>query len=262
VATVVAAMGTLQSPFVTPETRSGFAAYVRRSLEPALERVGWTPAAGEPQTVTLLRPQLLLRLGDDGRDPRALEWGRKAAAASLKDSRAVDPSLQDAALSLGAIQGDAALFDAYRARFERATVPTERSRYLSGLASFADTALAERALRYAAEGPLRPQEIMTIPNGLAVHSELRDRVFEWTMKHYDYIASRIPPWHVPDLPQQAAGCSLERAAKARAFFSAPAHAPVGTAAELEKMEAAVRDCAGLHDRESATVARYLAQLRP
>jgi alanyl aminopeptidase len=262
VATVVAAMGTLQSPFVTPETRSGFAAYVRRSLEPALERVGWTPAAGEPQTVTLLRPQLLLRLGDDGRDPRALEWGRKAAAASLKDSRAVDPSLQDAALSLGAIQGDAALFDAYRARFERATVPTERSRYLSGLASFADTALAERALRYAAEGPLRPQEIMTIPNGLAAHSELRDRVFEWTMKHYDYIASRIPPWHVPDLPQQAAGCSLERAAKARAFFSTPAHAPVGTAAELEKMEAAVRDCAGLHDRESATVARYLAQLRP
>jgi aminopeptidase N len=260
VSTVVGAMGAVT--FVTPETRQGFAAYVRRSLEPALERVGRKPDPGEPQAVTLLRPELLLRLGSEGLDPRALSWGREAAEAYLHDAASVDRSLQDAAISLAAMQGDAALFDEYRARFERATVPTERARYLNGLASFTDSALAARALRYAAEGPLRPQEIMIIPNGLRAHAERRDQVFDWTMAHYDFIASRIPPWHVPDLPQQAGGCSLERAAKARAFFSEPAHAQVGTATELEKMEAAVRDCVALQDREGAAVTRYLAQFGP
>jgi alanyl aminopeptidase len=212
--------------------------------------------------VALLRSEILLRLGNEGRDPAALSWGRQTAAAYLEDPGAVDRSLQDAAISLGAVQGDAALFDQYQRRFERATVPTERARFLSGLASFTDSALAARALRYAAEGPLRPQEIMIIPNGLRANPERRDQVFDWTMAHYDFIASRIPPWHVPDLPQQAGGCSLERAAKARAFFSMPAHAPVGTATELEKMEAAVRDCALLEEREGAAVARYLAQFGP
>ena len=258
VATVVEAIGRM--PFVPLDKSASFAAYVRRLLEPVLDRqIGWEVKPGESQSVALLRPAILLRLGNEGRDPRALAWGRQAAAAYLKDPGSVDRSLQDAAISLAAMQGDAALFDTYREHFERATVPTERTRFLNGLASFVDTALAARALRYAAEGPLRPQEIMTIPDGLRAHPELADRVFEWTMARYETIVARIPPWRVPDLPYRADGCSLERAAKARAFFSVPAHSVVGTATELEKMEAAVRDCVGLQEREGGSVARYLAQ---
>ena len=87
-----------------------------------------------------------------------------------------------------------------------------------------------------------------------------DRVFEWTLGNYDYIASHVPPSGVANLPRQAEGCSLERAARAREFFSLPGHDRVGTAKEVERMEAAVHDCVSLHEREGATVARYLGRV--
>jgi hypothetical protein len=100
---------------------------------------------------------------------------------------------------------------------------------------------------------------MNIPYGIGWRPEFRDRVFEWTLEHYDAIVSRIPPVDVIYLPGQASGCSAERAAKAREFFSVPPHSPSGTLKELEKMEAAVKDCVSLHEREGAAAARYLSQ---
>jgi len=260
VTAVLTGLTAMRYPFVTPDTRGPFAAYLRHTLWPALERIGMEPRRGEPQTVTLLRPQLMTWLGDDGRDPRVLERARAMAVAYMKDPATLDPSLQDAAISLAALQGDATLFEEYRKRFESTPIPAERARYLVGLANFGDDALVERALRYAREGPLRPQEIMAIANAMGVKPELRDRVFFWTLENYDYIASHIPPSSVVYLPAQATGCSLERAAKARAFFSTAAHSPVGTAKEVEKMEAATRDCVSLREREYGAVTRYLGQL--
>jgi hypothetical protein len=79
------------------------------------------------------------------------------------------------------------------------------------------------------------------------------------MANYDFLASHLPPSSVPGLPWQANGCSIERVAKARAFFSKPPHDVVGTDKEMEKVEAAIRDCASLQQREGAAVARYLAR---
>jgi hypothetical protein len=117
-----------------------------------------------------------------------------------------------------------------------------------------------RALRYALEGPLRPQEVMNIANGVGARLEFKDLVLDWTLEHYDAITTRIPAWRVIYLPWQGEGCSAERAARAREFFSVPAHSPVGTAKEVDKMLAAVNDCVRLHDREGAAAARYLSQL--
>ncbi len=260
VAAVVTAITALRHPFVTLETRDAFAAWVRRTMWPVLSRFGMAPSKGEPPTLSLMRPQLMQLLGDDGRDPRVLSWARQAEQSFMKDPTTVDRSLQDVAINLAAVEGDEALFDGYRARFEASHVPTERARFLTGLASFTDPARADRALQYAIEGSLRPQEIMTIANGLGAHPELRDRVFEWTLAHYDFIASHVPPSAVATLPRQAGGCSLERVAKAREFFSQDGHHPVGTTKELERMEAEVRDCVSLHDREGGTVGGYWARV--
>ncbi|HEY3217098.1 MAG TPA: M1 family metallopeptidase [Candidatus Eisenbacteria bacterium] len=257
---VVGGIGGVKSAFVTDETRKDFAAYVRRTLRPALDRIGAEPAKDEPQTVALLRPALMAWLGDDGEDSQVLDRARSLAQSYLKDRSSIDPSVADVAIGLAALRGDASLFEAYRQGFESARIPAERQRYLKGLSSFTDPALVGRAMRYALEGPMRPQEVMSIANGVGSRLEFRDLALQWTLEHYDAIVARIPAWHVIYLPWQGGGCSAGRAAKAREFFSVPAHSPVGTAKEVDKMLAVVNDCVSLHEREGAAAARYLSQL--
>ena len=254
-AAVVDALVASRNPFVTAETRQAFADYVRRTLGPALDRIGFEPKPGEPQRVTVLRPQLMLILANDGQDQRVLERGRALATAYLKDPAGVDPSLQEVSLSIAALGGNAELFETYRTRFESARTPTERGRLLNALGHFVDPELARQALRYAVEGPLRPQEILTVASLMTdLRPELQDIVFQWTLDHYDYIATHVPPSRVSALPRQAAGCSPERVKKAREFFSGP-RAPVGTDKELARVEAGVQECVGLHGREANAVAR-------
>jgi hypothetical protein len=62
------------------------------------------------------------------------------------------------------------------------------------------------------------------------------------------------------MPDLAGGCSLERLEAAKKFFADPAHAVSGSELELAKTEDQVKDCAGLRQREGASVAAYLTNL--
>src|SRR4030095_12581705 len=101
--------------------------------------------------------------------------------AYMKDPASVDKSLQEVALAIAALRGEATLFDTYRARFERAGTPTDRPRYLNGMGYFFDPELAKHALDYAAKGPLRPQEIMSIATTMGTRPELQEVVLQWTL---------------------------------------------------------------------------------
>jgi alanyl aminopeptidase len=256
---VLRGLETLVFTFRTPGNRDDMAAYVRRVLQPALERYGTEPAAHEPSPVTLVRPWLLTELGDKGEDPQVVERGRALAASYMKDRTSIDPSLADAAVTLAGLHGDATLFEEYRRRFEGATVPDERQRYLSGLGSFTDPALVRRALEYVIVGPLRPQEIMNLPGQIGSRLEYEAQVQAWVMAHYDTLAARIPNWNVVYFPWYGIGCSNESAERSRAFYSQPAHGTTGTAREVDKMLAWAHDCAALHDRDVEAVTRYLVQ---
>jgi hypothetical protein len=59
------------------------------------------------------------------------------------------------------------------------------------------------------------------------------------------------------MPFAAGGCSEERLAKARLFFSEPAHSPPGTEMTLAKVAESVTACAGLREREGPAVRNYL-----
>jgi alanyl aminopeptidase len=251
-AAVVEGLNASRNPFVDARTRPAFAAYVRRALGPALERIGLEPRKGEAPRLTLLRPQLMLALAEDGEDPKLRRLARDQVAAWLKEPAAVDPSLQEAVLAMAAVGGDSLLFGTYRSRFERAQTPTDRARLLNAFAHFDDPALARRALDYALTGPLRPQELTTIASTMRERPELQDLVFQWTLDHYDAVAKRIPPSTVAALPRQATGCSLERVSRAREFFSG-SRAPVGTDKELDRLEATAQECVSLHEREGEAV---------
>jgi aminopeptidase N len=184
VSAVVTSLGKVKRAFVTPELEAPFAAYVRQTLDPALQHFGRARREGEPEAVSLLRPQLLLWLGRDGGDPAVIEYAASVARAYMADPASADPSIVGVSLQLLALHGDRALFDEYRRRAEAASVPADRGRYLGALGYFRDPALVEEAFRFTLDGKLRPQEIFIVPFSVGTSVALAARPYRFFVENY------------------------------------------------------------------------------
>jgi hypothetical protein len=207
-----------------------------------------------------MRPNLLAALGVRGRDPEILAWGRLTARRYLEHPDSVDGSVVGTALNLAARDGDLALFEEYRTRFETTRIPSERARFLVALGNFRSVELLEKALDYALSGPLRPQEVLTIPRTLVDNEELRDQRWRWMQRNHQAIVEKVPPFSVPGLTGFAKCCDEPRIEEANSFFTRPDNDLPGTKEELAKVTDSIRDCAGLRRREAQAVVRYIHQV--
>jgi alanyl aminopeptidase len=257
VGAVLDGLDKVKEAFVVPELQGPFVAWLRATLGPTLARIGRTRAEGEDASVTSLRPRLLEWLGKEGRDEAVLDDAASLARAYETDPASIDPAVAGIALRLSAQRGDMALFSAYRGRFESAKIPADRSRYLAALGSFEKPEVADAALAYALAGPLRPQEILTIPHYLYSTPSSRPAVWSWVRTNFKAISSRVPPNYTTFLVYFAAGCTTGPLEEARAFFSSPEHDAPGVSVELAKLADQVNDCAALRRREEPAAAAFL-----
>ena len=257
--TLARALGAVKMAFVPEELEEPFAAYVRRTLGPALARFGLERADGEPEAVSLVRPVLWAWLGREGRDPAVLAAAARLARAELTGDGlpAVDPSLAGVALELAAVGGGRELFDEYKKRFESAGSPTERARFLDALGAFDSPELRRAAYDYALAGPLRPNEIFDVGRAMSNDAAGRDLGFRWLTESWDELMGRVPPVFASFMPFFASGCSAERLAEARAFFAQPEHRGPATGKQLAQVAEQVEDCVRLRAREGEAVARFL-----
>jgi aminopeptidase N/puromycin-sensitive aminopeptidase len=257
VAAVTRTLESMRIKFVTPELERSFASYVRRTLTPAWQRFGEAPQQGESTPVTLERPQVMLWLAIHGQDAAMLERGKKMAESYLKDPASIDPSLSQAALTLAAYQGNAARFDEFRTRFEKAADPNERSRFLNALGAFKDPALTRRALDYTLTPQVRPNELPTIPFVAFTLINNEDAVFDWMRANYLALSKRMPPWALAGLMDVTPRCSTEKLAAAKAFFAGKNIQ--GLEEEEAKATDRANDCLSVRKAEGDAVARYLNQ---
>ena len=262
VSMLLSGLGKVKGAFVPDDQLDTFAVYVRRTLGPALERFGLERRDGEDETVAFFRPRLIGWLGEDGQSDEVRKYAASLARSYLTDPGSVDPALVGVSLRIAALTGDRAMFETYRERFENAKSPVERSRFLSVLGSFRDTAIQEEALSYALEGPIRPTEIFSIPGSLPSTEASTDRVFTWLIDNYEAVSSKLPPDFRSMLVNIGGGCTMDRLDVAREFFMDPARKVDGTEAQLMKVTDRVNDCVNLRKREGAAVAAYLERLGP
>ena len=247
----------VKDTFVDDGLEETYARFVRRTLQPALERFGESPRAGEPESVPPLRVRLLDRLADDGRDQALLARLETLARAYLADSTSIPADLRDAVVPAAALRGDAVLFDEYVRRFERTTVPDDRRRFLNALGRFRDLEVLRGALDYTRSGKLQPQELTVVPLVASTSDQRRALIQRYWMEHFEEMTSRIPPMFKGFLPRIADGCSAERLEEARKFFADPAHQGPGWEREMAQVAERVQQCTSLRAREGAAVRRFL-----
>ncbi len=260
VSAVLSGLEKVETAFVAGEVEELFPAYITRTLRPVAERFGLERRPGESEAVSLFRPRLFTWLGDVGRDPEVRRQAATLAREYMSDTQAVDPAMAGSVLAVAGIEADRELFDAFRLRFERATVPADRGRYLGAMARAADADLQKAALDYSMTGPLRPNEMFDIPRAISRTEKGADLAYRWMTTNYGAIAAKVPEFVLTFMPFMASGCSLERLATAREFFADPVHQVDGTVANLAKVGDQVQDCARLRARESEAVLTYLKGL--
>jgi alanyl aminopeptidase len=260
VSALIAGLDKVNDAFISLNLAQTYAMTVRKMLGPALKRFGTSRVKGEAEPVSLMRPNLLAALGVRGREPEILAWGRLTARRYLDHPDSVDASVAGTALNLAARDGDLALFEEYRTRFETTQIPSERTRFLTALGNFRSGELVDKALDYALSGPLRPQEILTIPRNLADDEELKERSWRWLQRNHRTIVEKVPPFYLSSLPTFAMCCDERRIEEATSFFSSPETNLPGTHEELAKVTDSIRDCARLRRREGPAVARCMIQL--
>ena len=250
-------VGAIEDPLITPDLEEPFAHWVRESVGPALTRFGRTHKAGEAETVSLVRPRLLATMADEGKDAQVQAFGDSVALVYLDDPAKVEPGLGAIALAIAAAQGDAALRERMRQKFETADQPAERRTYMTALANFRDPALVDANLEYALNGPLKPQEVGFFVTFMNFYPPNREKTWPFVQKNYATLLSRIPPMYGAFMPVYAGGCSAERLEEGKKFFADPDHQPPGYAKELARIAEGVGNCLDLREREGTRVKAYL-----
>jgi hypothetical protein len=257
--TLLDELGQLKMALVTDSELPAFANYVRDLLRPALARYGMSAAPGEAEAVTILRPKILGWLGIQARQPEVVAFAKAGAERYLEDPSSLDPSIASVALRIAAYDGDWKYYNALKQRYEAASVPADRTRYLSAMGHFQKMAVTKSALEYALGGKVRPQEIFQLVMGVgAVHGD-SGILWEWMTANYDRMRQQLPEYFLAYMPFFASGCSAERIAAAERFFAEESHRVPGVDDQLGKVREATLQCVGLRAREGEAVARYLAR---
>jgi aminopeptidase N/puromycin-sensitive aminopeptidase len=180
--------------YLVPSDRAQFQTWVRNLLNPQAKELGWNTSTGESDERRQLRKEVLYTLGYQGRDPEVLARAREEAPKVVDGTSQVDPNLYDTVVTLAAIQGDAALFDAYQAQLKAAKSPADYYRYLYALTEFRNPALVERGLAMLLSPEMRTQDA---PHYLSAFYRVTDsqaQAWEFTKKRWADLQHHWTTW--------------------------------------------------------------------
>ncbi len=252
----------------TPEVRPRVQAYVRDLVGPSVERLGWTPRAGETELVGQLRGTLISSLGTLGEDELTRAHAKVLHAAYLEDRAAVARDVAPAVIAIVADAGGVDEYELFVRRYSDAPTPQEEQRYLFALASFRDRDLVGRTLELAlpppgaegAAGAAGQAQVRTQNAPYLIGSLLQNLVggdVAWTFvkEHWDEIMERFPDnAHVRMLAGITALSTPELADDVAQFFTT--HTVKEGAKTLEQHLERLRINRAFREREAGNIARY------
>jgi puromycin-sensitive aminopeptidase len=246
------------SPLSHPpdDLRPAFARLVRDRLGPAMARLGWAPAEGEPVLTRQLRGMIVGALGRMGEDPEVQARARDLHVRYRADPHAVDANLVPALVGIVAHAGDGETYDALRRAWKEATTPEVERRYMFSLAGFRRPALLERTLADTLNGEIRTQDAAMVIRAVMGHREGRELAWQFVKDNWEAMRSRYPVHGVVNLARGVADLlSEELRADARAFFDAhPVESGERALAQsFERLDATLR----FRDRELPGLREYL-----
>jgi aminopeptidase N len=138
--------------------RPVFQRWVRETVRPLMDRLGWTPKPGETEDIQSLRAAVIFTMGNAGRDPELLRDAQRLARLHVAGAAPLHSSVVETVLEVGAFNGNAALYDQYVSRITESESAAAKLQYLMALPFFEDPSLVARTLAYVTSTEIRTQD--------------------------------------------------------------------------------------------------------
>jgi aminopeptidase N/puromycin-sensitive aminopeptidase len=241
----------------TPAEQEGLAAWVRKTFQPALEKLG-PPSAGDTPEKRELRSTLFRTLGLIGKDPEIIAQAKEIAEKYLADPTSVDTTLAGTATAIAAVNGDAAFFDQLQKVYETSTNPEQQEGALYRLALFKDPALAKRSLDYTLSGKVRNQDS---PAMLSIPLRSRDTqeiAWRYIRDNWEKVKAQMTPLSAGGFVGAVGSfCSVEKRDEAVKFYTG--HKVPSSERSLKRAIDQIDDCIELRANQEGNLKEWLAK---
>ena len=221
-ASLIGSLRAIDQQMTTPETRPAFRAWVSRLLgSNAAEATSAAARSTGDDSASTRRAVLLGQLGAVG-DPAAIKESRALVDKELATPKSTDPTVLNAAVTVAAANGDAALYEKYLARSRSAVDPEDRYRFLYGLTSFTDPALVRRTMDYALGPDVRSQDTKLVIAQLLDNEAARPIVWDMLRERWDAVQKKTGEFvgNTVIVNGLSGFCDAGRAAEIKTFFAA------------------------------------------
>ena len=170
-----------------PKRQELFREFAIARLSPVFVQVGWVARQGEPDTVTILRNQLIETLSALG-DPTVIAEARRRHAARAEEN-ALPASLRKTVLGVVARHADAATWNQLRAAALAEKTPLVKDQLYFLLSTSEDEALARRALELAlSDEPGATNSAAMIAGVAQLHPDL---AFDFAMSNLAAVNEKV-----------------------------------------------------------------------
>jgi len=181
----------MDSYLVTPQDRPAFKSWIRSNFRPMMDKIKWTPSAGESSDVSELRHELLGILAGIGEDAEAVQQSTKLAEQYLENPESVESGLARVALGVAAHSGNADLFERYLAAMHKARSPEQFYAIASGMPNFRDPQLVRRWLQMAVSEETRNQDAAGRIADVLSRYEVHQIAWQWVKEHWPEVEKKI-----------------------------------------------------------------------
>jgi puromycin-sensitive aminopeptidase len=221
---VVGRLSGIEHRIAAEAARPAMRRLVEARFAPALGRLGWDPAPGEPDGRRLERAQVVRALALLARNRPAVDEARARLVKLLANPPGApppcDPNLLDAVSVAAARVADANVFDQLVERVAAEADPASKRRALVSLASVETEALVERAVALTLTETVPMQDVTTYVAGLLTNRAARDRAFDFVRAHWPEVHAKSAAPMLTRRMVEALGELTERRTEVEAFFAA------------------------------------------
>jgi alanyl aminopeptidase len=179
--------GFYASPWVPTSLQPNYQRFIQSNFGARAHEIGWLPRSGEPEVISLLRPQLLHHVAIYGADWQLAQQARGLADKWLEDHSAVDPNLVGSVLRTASYYGDKGLMDRYLAAFKKTGDRQARREIQRAMRDFRDPAAINAAMCAVLSGdiPLMEGGRFLIVFAGQSSDATRKMPLEFVKAHYD-----------------------------------------------------------------------------
>jgi aminopeptidase N len=246
----------LTDKIITGTDRPAFEAWVRQSLQPAMQQLGYAAKPTDTPEQRERRADIFETLGYSGRDPQALQEAMRLVNQYMQNPDSVDPTMVDPAFSLAAIQGNAQLYNQFLAHLKAANSPEDYFRYLLSLAEFRQPDLVQRTLELAISPQVRSQDAPFLI-GLDLRNPAgQQEAWNWLKTNWQLVVHKTSIWGAAGLVRAtSAFCSPEMEPQVQSFFSQ--HPLPAAQRGLKQALESINSCINFRSHQGTNLANWL-----